>query len=180
MSSVHLRILVFLLISIAQVLIVTCQDGNSGKSILLLLVLTLWGIVCESVWGLHSEPISYFPWTTVEMFLITATILCLTSRFSCSLFTFLVQCFCLDRSNVFCKADNREVDYTGKDYKDFNMEFIVGKAALCVRTSVSDCWVMSLWNRALEGNKPLLLCCFSTLGTFIQLLYWLSEYAVCL
>lgn len=37
---------------------------------------------------------------------------------------------------------------------------------------------LGLQNCALEGNESLLLCCFSTFGTFIQLLYWLKEYAV--
>lgn len=39
---------------------------------------------------------------------------------------------------------------------------------------------LGLRNRALEGNEPPLLCCFSTFGTFIQPLYWLKGYAMCL
>lgn len=36
MSFVHLRTFLFLVVSVAQVLIVTCQDGTSGKQTLLI------------------------------------------------------------------------------------------------------------------------------------------------
>lgn len=76
------------------------------------------------------------------MFLITATNVCFKFQIQLWFVCFFEQYFWLDISNGFCKTDNREVDYTGKDYKDFKVycwksNFVCQETAF--RTSVSDC-----------------------------------------